>query len=52
MDNPKSRSDQEYIDAIAYMFTLSKIPAGESELPPDAEALAAFVIGPQPANEG
>jgi mono/diheme cytochrome c family protein len=48
-DNPKSRSDQDYIDAIAYMMTLSQVPVGESELPPDPAALEAFVVGPKPA---
>lgn len=48
VDNPGSRTDQEYIDAIAYMFTLSKIPAGQDEMPPDAQALVDVFITPQP----
>ena len=46
--SPGSLSDQQYADAIAQMFALSKMPAGETELPADAEALAGIVIGPQP----
>jgi mono/diheme cytochrome c family protein len=49
VDNPNSRSDQEYIDAIAYMLTLSQAPAGDTELPPDPAALGKFIIGPKPA---
>jgi mono/diheme cytochrome c family protein len=48
IDNPASRTDPEYIDAIAYVLSLSTIPAGAKELPPDAAALAGIVIRQQP----
>jgi cytochrome c len=47
-DNPKSRTDQEYIDAIAHMFRLSNMPAGASDLPPDPAALGGIVIKRMP----
>jgi cytochrome c len=48
-DNPTSLTDQQYIDAIAYMLTLSTMPAGPSELPADPQRLAEILIGPEPA---
>ncbi len=36
-DNPGSLSDQESIDAVAHMFAVSEMPAGDKELPPDLE---------------
>lgn len=47
-NNPGSLSDQEYVDVIAYMLSVSRIPAGSDELPPDAQSLARTVIQPQP----
>ncbi len=47
-DNPGSRTDQEYLDAIAYMLKLSGAPAGEAELPLDPAALDVIVIGQKP----
>jgi cytochrome c len=47
-DNPKSRTDQEYIDSIAHMFRLSNLPAGANDLPPDPAALARIVIKRMP----
>ncbi|NKW71888.1 cytochrome c [Rhodobacteraceae bacterium R_SAG10] len=46
--NPGFLSDQDYLDAIAYIFQVSGMPAGDSELPLDPVALAGFVIVPKP----
>jgi len=48
-DNPQSRSDQEYVDAMVYMLSLSTVPLGTAELPPDPAALAGYFIEPKPA---
>jgi mono/diheme cytochrome c family protein len=47
-DNPGSLTDQQSIDAIAHMFAVSNMPAGDKELPPDPKALAGIVIESQP----
>jgi mono/diheme cytochrome c family protein len=49
IDNPGSRTDQEYIDAIVHMMVLSNVPLADTELPPDPEALAGYVLEPEPA---
>ena len=49
--NPGFLSDQEYIDAIAYMFELSGLPPGQDELKPDSERLAQVIIGLEPEDE-
>jgi mono/diheme cytochrome c family protein len=43
-DNPKSLSDQQYLDAITYMFALSNIPTGDADLELDAAVLAGVEI--------
>jgi mono/diheme cytochrome c family protein len=43
-DNPKSLSDQQYLDAITYMFALSNIPTGDSDLDLDAAVLEGVEI--------
>ena len=47
-DNPGSRSDQEYVDALVYTLTLSTVPVGTAELPADPAALAAIMITTKP----
>lgn len=47
-DNPGTLGDQQYIDAIAHMFAVSGMPAGDKELPPDLDALANLVVEEQP----
>ena len=47
-DAPGTLTDQQSIDAIAHMFAVSGMPAGDRELPPDANALANIVIQEQP----
>ena len=47
-DAPGTLTDQQTIDAIAHMFAASDMPAGDKELPPDANALANIVIEMQP----
>jgi mono/diheme cytochrome c family protein len=47
-DNPGAYNDQDNIDAVAHMFAVSNIPAGDKELPPDPKALADIVIEVQP----
>ena len=44
--SPGSLTDQQYADIIAYMFNLSRLPAGENELPPDAQQLNMIIIEP------
>ena len=43
-DNPGSTSDQQAVDVVAYMFSVSEIPAGDKELPTDRKALEGIVI--------
>ena len=38
-DNPGSLERQEYVDVIAYIFSLNAYPAGANELPPDDDVL-------------
>lgn len=47
--NPGSLTDQEYIDIIAYMLSVSGMPTGSNELPPDAQILARTLIQPKPS---
>lgn len=43
-DTPGRLTEQESADAIAHMFAVSNVPAGDKELSPDAKALADTVI--------
>jgi mono/diheme cytochrome c family protein len=43
-DRPGTLTDQDSIDAIAHMFAVSEIPAGDKELPTDKKALEGIVI--------
>lgn len=43
-DNPASLSDEEYVDVVAYMLSMSRMPAGDDELPADSRGLANIVI--------
>ncbi|MPZ36915.1 MAG: c-type cytochrome [Rhizobiales bacterium] len=47
-DNPGTITDQQSIDAIAHMFAVSNMPAGDKELPPDPNALEGIVINAKP----
>jgi alcohol dehydrogenase (cytochrome c) len=47
-DNPGTLTDQQAIDAIAHMFAVSNIPAGDKELPPDPKVLEGIVMGEKP----
>ena len=46
-DNPASLSDQEYADVVAYMLSMSRMPAGDGELSPDGSGLAHTLIRPR-----
>ncbi len=46
-DNPASFTDEEYADVIAYMLSISGMPAGDEELLPDSQSLARIVIRPR-----
>ena len=46
--NPGSLTDKEYVDVIAYMLSVSGMPAGDDELRPDPQSLARAVIQQQP----
>ena len=50
-DSPGTLTDQQSIDAIAHMFAVSGMPAGEKELPPDPKALTSIVIDAQPKKQ-
>jgi cytochrome c len=43
-DRPGTLSEQDCADAVAHMFAVSNIPAGNKELPADPKALASIVI--------
>jgi len=43
-DRPGTLTAQQSIDAVAHMFAVSEIPAGDKELPADAKALEGIVI--------
>jgi len=45
---PGTLTAQQSIDAIAHMFAVSNIPAGDKELPADPKALEGIVIEMQP----
>jgi len=47
-DAPGTLTDQQSVDAIAHMFAVSGMPAGNKELPPDPKALANIMIEAQP----
>jgi len=46
-DNPGSLTDEEYVDIIAYMLSVSRIPAGDVELQAEPQNLAQVVIRQQ-----
>lgn len=43
-DNPGSLTDEEYVDVIAHMLSVGRMPAGDRELPTDPRRLAGIVI--------
>ncbi len=45
--NPGSLTDEEYVDIIAYMLSVSGMPPGDDELHPDPQHLARIVIEQQ-----
>ena len=47
-DAPGTLTEQQAVDAIAHMFAVSDMPAGEKELPPDVKALGNILIDAQP----
>ena len=47
-DSPGTLTDQQTLDAIAHMFAVSNMPAGDRELPLDLKALANIMIQAQP----
>ena len=46
--NPGSLTDEEYVDIIAYMLSVSGMPEGDNELQPDLQGLAQVLIEQQP----
>ncbi len=46
--NPGSLTDEEYVDVISYMLSVSRIPVGNDDLRPDPRSLARTVIQQQP----
>ncbi len=47
-DSPGTLSEQQALDAMAHMFAVSKMPAGDKELTSDLKALANIMIEAQP----
>lgn len=47
-DAPGTLTDQQAVDALAHMFAVSGMPAGQRELLPDPGALANIIIEAQP----
>lgn len=45
-DNPGSLAEQEYVDIVAYLLSMSRMPAGDGELSSDLRRLADIVLGP------
>lgn len=43
-DSPGSMSRQQYTDVVAYILSLNDLPAGDTELPSDTEALSQIRI--------
>lgn len=50
-NNPSYLADQEYADVLAYMLSVSGLPAQGQELKPDLESLARIVIRRQPERD-
>jgi mono/diheme cytochrome c family protein len=50
--SPGSLTDEEYVDVIAYMLSVSGAPEGETELKPDSRELVRFVIEEGPGRNG
>jgi cytochrome c len=46
-NNPGYLSDSEWVDIVAYMLMVSRMPAGAEPLQPDRKALASVIIVPQ-----
>ena len=49
-DNPGSLERQEYVDVVAYIFSLNAYPAGAGELPGDDDGLKKIRIDSPPAS--
>jgi mono/diheme cytochrome c family protein len=49
-DNPGSLERQEYVDLVAYIFSLNAYPAGEGELPSDDDGLKKVRIDNPPSD--
>ena len=47
-DAPGTLTDQQSIDAIAHMFAVSEMPAGDKELPVDLKVLSGILIEAKP----
>ena len=48
--NPGSLTDEEFVDIIAYMLFVGRMPAGDNELQPDPRSLAHIVIQQKPSD--
>ena len=45
---PASLSPQDYVDIISFLLNANKMPAGDTELPPDVEKLEQILITERP----
>jgi hypothetical protein len=48
-DNPGSLERQQYIDVVAYIFSLNAYPAGSNDLPADDDGLKKIKIDSPPS---
>jgi cytochrome c2 len=52
-DNPASLSDDDYVNATAFILQMNQMPPGDRALPPDSAALAKIkVVPPDPIKKG
>jgi hypothetical protein len=49
-NDPASLSPQTYVDIMGYLFQANEIPAGDTELPSEGEALETILITEKPKN--
>ena len=45
-NDPASLSAEEYVDVLAYVLQMNRMPAGATELPPDSTLLSRIRIAP------
>ena len=52
-DNPSSLSDDDYVNATAFILQMNQMPPGDKALPPDSTTLSKIkVVPPDPTRKG